>query len=135
VERSRAGIILNVVNGEAQPATWIIEMNSSPSGLIPQGWKSKTLTPGMPITLTIHPPRDGSNGGQFLTATLPDGRLMDSTVAVTLQTRLQRLRDQAAAVDRKEVEFLQTSVQSLRDQAAAAADRDVAERLQGFCGL
>jgi hypothetical protein len=56
----------------------------------------------MPITLTIHPLRDGSNGGQFLTATLPDARLMDGTVAVTIniQTRLQSLRDQAAAADR-----------------------------------
>jgi hypothetical protein len=108
----QAGIILNAVNGEAQPGTWTIEMNSTPAGLIQQGWTSKTLTPGMPITLTIRPLRDGSNGGQFLTATLPDGRLMDGTVAVVLQTRLQALRDQTAA-----------------------ADRDVAERLQGFCGL
>jgi Family of unknown function (DUF6152) len=103
----RAGIILNVVNGEAQPATWMIEMNSNPSGLIQQGWTSKTLTPGLPITLTIHPLRDGSNGGQFLTATLPDGRLMDGTVAVVLQTRLQSLRDQAAAADRAVAELLQ----------------------------
>jgi hypothetical protein len=130
---ARAEIILNVVDGEAQPATWMIEMMISPAGLLREGWASKTLAPGMPITLTIHPLRDGSNGGQFLTATWPDGRLMDGTVAVTLQTRLQTLRDQAAAADRKVVEFLQTSVQSLRDKAAAA-DRDVAERLQGFCG-
>jgi hypothetical protein len=103
----RAGIIVNVVSGEAQPAAWMIDMNSSPSGLIQQGWMSKTLTPGMPITLTIHPLRDGSNGGQFLTATLPDGRLMDGTVAVALQTRLQARRDQAVAADRKVIEFLQ----------------------------
>jgi hypothetical protein len=38
----------------------------------------------VPITLTIHPLRDGSNGGQFLTATPPDGRQMDGTVAVTI---------------------------------------------------
>jgi hypothetical protein len=59
----RAGIVLNVVNGEAQPATWMIEMNP-PAGLTRLGWTSKTLTPGMAITLTIHPLRDGSNGGQ-----------------------------------------------------------------------
>jgi hypothetical protein len=84
----------------------VIEMNSNPSGLIQQGWTSKTLTPGLPITLTIRPLRDGSNVGQFLTATLPDGRLMDGTVAVVLQTRLQSLRDQAAAADREVAEFL-----------------------------
>ena len=82
-------------------------MNSSPAGLLRLGWTSKTLTPGMPITVTIHPLRDGSNGGQFLTATLPDGRQMDGTVAVTIQTRLQSLRDQAAAADRAVAEFLQ----------------------------
>jgi hypothetical protein len=102
----RAGIILNVVNGEAQPATWMIEMNS-PAGLLRLGWRSKTLTPGMPITLTIHPLRDGSNGGQFLTATLPDGRQMDGGRPVTNQTRLQSLRNQAAAADRAVAEFLQ----------------------------
>jgi Family of unknown function (DUF6152) len=105
----RAGIILNVVNGEAQPATWIVELNSAPAGLLRSGWTSKTLTPGMPITLTIRPLLDGSNGGQFLTATLPDGRLMDGTVAVVIQTRLQSLRDQAAAADRELAEFLQSS--------------------------
>jgi hypothetical protein len=58
--------------------------------------------------------RDGSNGGQFLTATLPDGRQMEAGRPVTaadptgfLQPRLQLLRDQAAAADRKVVEFLQ----------------------------
>jgi hypothetical protein len=123
----RGEIILNV--GEA---TWTIEMHS-PASLIREGWTSKTLTPGMPIKLTIHPLRDGSNGGQFLIATLPDGRLMDGTVSVTLQTRLQTLRNQAAAADLA-AEFLQTQVHSLRDQAADA-DRDVAERLKGLCGL
>jgi hypothetical protein len=102
----RAGIILNVANGEAQPATWMIEMNS-PAGLLRLGWRSKTLAPGMPITLTIHPLRDGSNGGQFLTATLPDGRQMDGGRPATNQTRLQSLRNQAAAADRAVAEFLQ----------------------------
>jgi hypothetical protein len=59
----RAGIIFDVANGEVQPATWIIEMNSLPAGLLRKGWTSKTLTPGMPITLMIRPLRDGSNGG------------------------------------------------------------------------
>jgi hypothetical protein len=104
----RAGIILNVVNGEAQPTTWVIEMNP-PAGLLRLGWRSKTLTPGMPVTLTIHPLRDDSNGGQFLTATLPDGRLMDGGPPATTQHLLQKLRDQAAAADRAVAEFLQRS--------------------------
>jgi hypothetical protein len=101
-------IILNVVNGEAQPATWMIERS-------PLGWNSKTLTPDMPITLTIHPLRDGSNGGQFLTATLPEGRQMDGGRPATaadpagfLQTRLRSLRDQVAAADRALAELQRT---------------------------
>jgi hypothetical protein len=101
----RAEIIVNVVNGGAQPAKWMIERS-------PYGWNSKTLTPGMPITLTIHPLRDGSNGGQFLTATLPDGRQLEAGRPATaadpaefLPTRLRVLRDQAAAADRAVAEF------------------------------
>jgi hypothetical protein len=101
----RTEIILTVLNGEAQPATWMIEMNS-PAGLIRLGWTSKTLTPGMPITMTIHPLRDGSNGGQLLTATLPDGRQMDGGRPATTQALLQALRDQAAAADRAVAEFV-----------------------------
>jgi Family of unknown function (DUF6152) len=107
----RAGIILNVDNSKAQPVTWMIGMNS-PSALIRLGWTSKTLVPGMPIKLTIHPLRDGSNGGQFLIATLPDGRQMDggrptaaADAAEFLQTRLQSLHDQAADADRAVADF------------------------------
>ena len=101
----RAELILNVVNGEAQPAPWVIERS-------PLGWNSKTLTPGITITVTIHPLRDGSNGGQFLTATLPDGRQLDAGRPATaldpaefLPTRLRSLRDQFAAADRAVAEF------------------------------
>ena len=38
-----------------------------------ESWKPKTLTPGMPVELTIHPLRDGSHGGQFMAVKLPDG--------------------------------------------------------------
>ena len=62
--------IMLTVGEKAEP--WAIEMNG-PSGLVRQGWKPKTLTPGMPITLTIHPLKDGTHGGQFLAVKLPDG--------------------------------------------------------------
>jgi len=66
-----AWIMLNVSDDKGQ-AQWAIEMNG-PAGLARQGWRPKTLTPGMPVTLTIHPLRDGTNGGQFMSATLADG--------------------------------------------------------------
>jgi hypothetical protein len=54
---------------------WAIELGS-PGGLARQGWLPKTLTPGMPVTATFHPLRDGSNGGQFMAIRLPNGCLM-----------------------------------------------------------
>jgi len=69
-----AWIILAVSeSGRAQQ--WAIQMNG-PSGLARQGWQPKTLTPGMPVTMTIRPLRDGTNGGQFMEVTLPDGTVM-----------------------------------------------------------
>jgi hypothetical protein len=62
--------VANATDGKAEP--WAIEMNG-PSGLVRQGWKPKTLTPGMPITLIIHPLKVGTHGGQFMQVTLPDG--------------------------------------------------------------
>ena len=67
-----AWIMLTVANAEGKPEPWAVELNG-PSGLVRQGWKPKTLTPGMPISLTIHPLKDGTHGGQFLAVTLPDG--------------------------------------------------------------
>jgi hypothetical protein len=69
-----AWILLNVAK-EGQVQEWAIELNG-PSGLARQGWRPKTLTPGMPVKMQIHPLRDGTNGGQFLDITLPDGTHM-----------------------------------------------------------
>jgi hypothetical protein len=103
-----AQITLSVKNDGQADQAWTIEMNS-PSRLARLGWRPLILTPGTPITVMIHPLRDGSNGGQFLTATLPDGRQMDGGRPATNQTRLQTLRDQAAAADRELAEFSQSS--------------------------
>jgi hypothetical protein len=54
---------------------WAIELGS-PGGLARQGWLPKTLTPGMPVTATFHPLRDGSPGGQFMAIVLPNGCTM-----------------------------------------------------------
>jgi hypothetical protein len=67
-----AWIMVNVAGEQGTADAWAIEMNG-PSGLVRQGWKPKTLTPGMPIKLVIHPLKDGTHGGQFMAVTLPDG--------------------------------------------------------------
>jgi hypothetical protein len=70
-----AWIQLMVANGEGQLEQWSIEMGG-PSGLARQGWVPKTLTPGMNVSVIIHPLRDGAHGGQFLAVKLPDGTQM-----------------------------------------------------------
>jgi hypothetical protein len=70
-----AWIMVNVNNTQGQPETWAIEMNG-PGALVRDGWKPKTLTPGMKVEVSIHPLRDGNNGGQFLNVKLPDGSTM-----------------------------------------------------------
>ena len=67
--------VILTVDRKGQAEQWAIEM-SGPDGLVRQGWMPKTITPGMPVTLTVHPLRDGTNGGQFLEITLPDGTIM-----------------------------------------------------------
>jgi hypothetical protein len=67
-----AWIQLMVTNGDGQLEQWSIEMGG-PSGLARQGWVPKTLTPGMSISVIMHPLRDGGHGGQFLAVKLPDG--------------------------------------------------------------
>src|SRR5260221_6611751 len=66
-----AWILLNVANQQGQADVWAIELNG-PSGLARDGWKPKTLTPGMNVSVTIHPLHDGSIGGQFLNVQVPD---------------------------------------------------------------
>jgi hypothetical protein len=71
-----AWIMLTVAGQAGQPEQqWAIEMNG-PGGLARQGWRPKTLTPGMPVAVTIHPLRDGTNGGQFMDVKLPDGTIL-----------------------------------------------------------
>jgi len=70
-----AWILLNVNNEQGQTAQWAIEMGG-PTNLARQGWLPKTLTPGMPVKLHIHPLRDGKNGGQFLAVTFQDGKVL-----------------------------------------------------------
>jgi hypothetical protein len=52
---------------------WAFELGP-PQQQIRRGWKADSLKPGDPISLVMHPLRDGSRGGQLIQATLPDGR-------------------------------------------------------------
>jgi Family of unknown function (DUF6152) len=52
---------------------WSIEI-SSPAHLICSGWKRNTIKPGDKITVVVHPVREGSNGGSFVSAIGADGK-------------------------------------------------------------
>jgi hypothetical protein len=43
------------------------------------GWKSDMLRPGDVISVTMHPLKDGSRGGMYIAAELPDGKKMGRT--------------------------------------------------------
>jgi hypothetical protein len=67
-----AWIYVMVPGQGGQLEQWAIEMGG-PGQLARQGFTPKTLAPGMNVELTIHPLRDGTDGGQFMALTLPDG--------------------------------------------------------------
>ena len=51
---------------------WSIEMGST-TELYRSAWRPHTLKEGESLTIVVHPMRDGSPGGQFLSAAGPDG--------------------------------------------------------------
>jgi hypothetical protein len=64
-----------VTDESGREVEWSLEMGS-PGALARSGWRPRTVSPGDHVTVSIHPLKDGSSGGQFLTATLPDGTVM-----------------------------------------------------------
>ena len=66
-----------LVPADPAPVEWSIEMGS-PSLLFRGGWKPKSLQPGDKISVVIHPMRDGTHGGLYVSATLADGKSIGS---------------------------------------------------------
>jgi hypothetical protein len=62
-----------LVPGRQEPTEWSVEMGS-PAQLFRGGWKPGTLKAGDKITVVIHPMRDGSKGGLFVSAIGADGK-------------------------------------------------------------
>jgi hypothetical protein len=56
-----------------QPVLWALEL-SSPSRLVTMGMRADSVKPGDTVSVTFHPMKNGSRGGQFLQAVLPDGK-------------------------------------------------------------
>lgn len=61
------------VEEDGETRHWTIELGS-PSILMQSGWKYNDIQPGLEITATLNPLRDGQPGGLLGRVTLPDGR-------------------------------------------------------------
>ena len=55
------------------PALWALEL-SSPSRLVTMGMRADSVKAGDAVSVTFHPMKNGSRGGQFLQAVLPGGK-------------------------------------------------------------
>ena len=64
-----------MVNDEktGKQALWALEL-SSPSRLVTMGMHADSVKPGDAVSVTFHPMRDGTRGGQFIQAVLPGGK-------------------------------------------------------------
>jgi hypothetical protein len=61
-----------VVPDQTGMAEWSVEMGA-PMELFRNGWRPGTLRAGDKITVVIHPMRDGSHGGLYVSAIAADG--------------------------------------------------------------
>ena len=66
---------VNVPNEAGEMVEWSLEMGS-PANLARRGWRPRMLVEGDPVSVTIHPLKDGNPGGALLAVTLPDGTVM-----------------------------------------------------------
>ena len=62
-----------VPDAAGKPMQWAIEMGS-PAQQARVGWRPDSVKPGDKVTVTMHPLKDGSRGGQFMSAILPSGQ-------------------------------------------------------------
>ena len=60
---------VNVTGADGKVTEYSVE-GGSPNGLRRQGWSKDTMKPGDKIVLKIHPMKDGSPGGSFMSATV-----------------------------------------------------------------
>jgi hypothetical protein len=65
-------IQLLVPGADGTTVEWGIELDS-PRSLIRTGWKPRLVKPGDKVTVTIHPKRDGTDAGGYVSGTAADG--------------------------------------------------------------
>ena len=68
-------IHVDVTDDQGKVANWGVEMNPA-SMLARGGWRSTTVKPGDKVSVVVHPLRNDEKGGQYISITLPDGRVL-----------------------------------------------------------
>jgi hypothetical protein len=68
--------VLVAVNGEDQE--WSVQMGP-PSNLYRDGWRPGTLKVGDTITVVVHPMRDGTHGGLWISGSDADGKALGAS--------------------------------------------------------
>ena len=66
---------ISVVDAQGRANEWSLEAGG-PGQLQRQGWTQTTVHAGDKVTVKMHPLRDGSYGGQLVSVTLPDGKVL-----------------------------------------------------------
>jgi hypothetical protein len=60
---------VNVTGADGKVTEYSIE-GGSPNGLRRQGWSKDTMKPGDKVVMKMHPMKDGTPGGSFMSATV-----------------------------------------------------------------
>ncbi len=81
-----AFIELSMKGDEGRAEEWSIEMDSL-DHLARAGWRADTLTPGDAVSLVVHPMRDGTEGGRYVSGTGPRGPLIAEQQPVPLSAQ------------------------------------------------
>jgi hypothetical protein len=68
-------LYLDVPNGKGGTDEWALE-GGSVVVMIRNGWTAKSLLPGQTVRVLVAPRRDGRNGGEFLSVTFEDGKVL-----------------------------------------------------------
>jgi hypothetical protein len=74
--------VLAVDASTGRTVEWSFEMGSI-GQIAAQGWKMDTVKPGDKITVDGYPMKDGTRGGQYLSARLADGRVFNQSPTTT----------------------------------------------------
>jgi len=74
--RPHSWIHLDVQSEKGTAERWTIEMDPA-SHLARRGWRSTTVKAGDEVSVRVYPLRNNEKGGQYISITLPNGRVMD----------------------------------------------------------